>query len=344
MKRLLIPMLVFSVFLSLPQDIARAADLVIAPALKNQIITGYTRPSKAVILTAEVAGKIVRINSRIGAAVGSHPVIEIDSTFVALSLDNSALQLKQIESRIKSMASQVEFLRSSHQRIAELRKTQNVSEAKYDESANNLTQAVNELDSLKFEKERLKISHRQLKEQLARHRIYGFRGGVVTNLPVEVGQAVQPGTPLAEVSDYGTLVIPLSVSNEELHALKSLPKLFDATIEGLPVKARINHINPRFDERTRKLQVELAVSDYKGARRGGLKFQAHLKVKTDGVLVPKAAVKNRFGNPTVILKASREAVPVMILGETGSNLIVVETKNIRPGVVVLPVNPARPSR
>lgn len=344
MKRALIHTLIFSTLLTLSPVIAGAADLVIASALKDQMITGYTRPSRAVILTAEVAGKIVRINTRIGAVVGPHPVIEIDSTFVALSLDNSALQLKQIESRIKSMASQVEFLRSSHQRMAELRKTQNVSESKYDESANNLTQAINELDGLKFEKERLKISQKQLKEQLARHRIYGFRGGVVTSLPVEVGQAVQPGTPLAEVSNYSTLVIPLSVSNEELQALKSLPKLFDATIEGLPVKARINHINPRFDERTRKLQVELAVSDYKGSRRGGLKFQAHLKVKTDGVLVPKAAVKNRFGNPTVILKGTREAVNVMILGESGAHLIVVETKKIRPGVSVLPVNPAMPSR
>ena len=338
MKPTVLNVLLFLSFVFLPFTALAGGELMITSARKDQIITGYTRPYRAVVLSAEVAGKIVRINYKIGEPVGSRPVIEIDSTFVALSLENSQLQLKQIESKIKSMESQVDFLRSAHQRIGELRKTQNISEVKYDESQNNLNQAVNELDALKFEKDRLRISHKQLKEQLARHRIYGLRGGIITGLPAEVGQAVQPGIPLAEVSDYGILVVPLSVSNEELNALKSLPAYFDAAIEGIPVKARINYVNPRFDERTRKLQVELAVRDFKGGRTGGLKFQAHLKVKTDGVLVPRQAVKNRFGNPTVILKASREAVPVMILGESGNNLIVAETKKIRPGVSVIPAN------
>lgn len=310
--------------------------LMITSAKKDQTMTGYTRPSKTVVLTAEVAGKIVRVNYKTGDPTGDRPIIEIDSTFVALSLENSALQLKQIQSKIKSMESQVEFQKSSHQRIDELRKSQNISEVKFDESANNLTQAINELDSLKFEKERLKISHKQLKEQLSRHRIYGFKGGIITGMLVEVGEAVQPGTPVAEVSNYGTLVVPLSVSNEELAAFKSLPALFDATIDDIPVKARINFINPRFDEKSRKLQIEIAVKDFNGNRRGGLKFQTQLKVKTDGVLVPKQAVKNRFGNPTVIIRGSKEAVPVMILGETGNSLIVAETKKIKPGVSLTP--------
>ena len=310
--------------------------LVVSSARKELTMTGYTRPSRSVVLAAEVAGKITRVNYKTGDPIGTRPVIEIDSTFVALSVENSQLQLKQIESKIKSMESQVAFLKSAHQRLAELRKSQSITEVKYDESTNNLNQALNELDSLKFEKERLRLTHKQLKEQLARHRVYGFKGGVITGLPVEVGEAVQPGTPLAEVSDYSTLVVPLFVSNDELNAFKSLASPFDAMIEGIPVKARINYINPRFDEKTRKLQIELAVRDFSGSRRGGLNFQTRIKVKTDGVLVPRQAVKNRFGNPTVILKNSRQAVPVMILGETGNSLIVAETKKIKPGVFLIP--------
>jgi RND family efflux transporter MFP subunit len=310
--------------------------LVVASAKKEQVMTGYTRPAKAVVLTSEVAGKVVRVNYKTGDPVGEKPIVEIDSTFVALSIENSQLQIKQIDSKIKSMASQVDFLKSAHDRMAELRKTQNISEVKYDEAENNLTQAKNDLDALKFEKERLKIAHKQLLEQLARHRIFGFRGGIITGLPVETGETVQPGAPLAEVCDYGTMVVPLSVSNEELMAFKSLPSPFDATINGIPVKARINYINPRFDEKTMKLQIEIAVRDYSGSRRGGLKFQTFLKVKTDGVLVPKKAVKNRFGNPTVTPMGAKEGIPVMILGETGDCLIVVETKRIKPGVVLMP--------
>ncbi len=311
------------------------AEFTVTSAKKDQVMTGYTRPSRSVVLTAEVAGKVIRVNYKTGEATADRPIVEIDSTFVALSLENSQLQLKQIQSKIKSMESQVDFLRSAHERVSELRKSQNVSEVKFDESANNLTQAVNELDALKLEKERLRIAHKQLKEQLARHRIYGFRGGVITGLPVEAGEAVQPGSPVAEVSDYGTLVVPLAVSNEELSAFRNLPALFDATLDGIPVKARINFVNPRFDEKTRKLQMEIAIREFSGLRRGGLKFQTHLNVSTDGVLIPRQAVKNRFGNPSVTLKATRETVPVMILGETGNNLIVAETKKVRPGVILI---------
>ena len=144
----------------------------------------------------------------------------------------------------------------------------------------------------------LQITLRQHTEELARHKITGFKGWTVTACPLQAGEYVQAGTPLAEVSNYSSLMVPFSLSAEEMAAFKSLPQSFDGTLIGTPVKARINFINPKFDEKTRKLELELVIKDYTGDRHGGLKFATLIRVKSEGIRVPKAAVKNPLRQPS----------------------------------------------
>ncbi|MBU1167950.1 MAG: HlyD family efflux transporter periplasmic adaptor subunit [Proteobacteria bacterium] len=313
-------------------------DLVVSPALKDLALTGYTRCFRSVTLTSEVAGKAIRVNYKTGDAIGDNPFIEIDPTFINLSIKNNKLQTDQMDSRIKSMKSNVHFLNKSLQRVKALRKTQNATEVKYDEAANLLNEAVHELEALKLEKNMLKLSHDRLMEEQARYKIFCFKGWVVTALHVEEGESVQAGMPLAEVSDYSTLVVPFSLSGEEVKAFRDLPPSFDGILDSIPVKVSIHFINPKFDENTRKLQLELAIKDYAGDRRGGLKFSTRIKVITDGILIPRNAVRNRFGNPKVALKATGELVPVMILGESGDSLIAAETDKLIPGTHLLPAD------
>jgi RND family efflux transporter MFP subunit len=331
---------IVSLCLAAPSALAEKT-LMVSSAQRDTLMTGYTRSSKKVTVASEISGKVVRVNYKIGDQITDRPIVEIDTTFIALSLESSQLQIRQIDSRIKTMQSTVDFLEKSQLRMQELKKTQNIAEVKYDESANKYTEAKNELDSLKCEKTKLQLAHRQLKEEMSRHRIYGFRGGYITALNIEEGEVVQPGIPFAEVSDFNTLFVPFSATTEEINAFRSLPSPFDGTLNGMPVKAKINHINPKFDEKTRKQEIVLSIRDFSGDHRGGLKFQTRIKMKTDGILIPRMAVRNRFGNPKVMVKSTREIVPVMILGESGDDLIVAQTLKLPIGTILLPSdNPA----
>ncbi|GAB6095333.1 hypothetical protein JCM14469_15850 [Desulfatiferula olefinivorans] len=317
-----------------------AADLTVKPAIKDLTMTGYTRCYKSVTLSAEVSGKALRVNYKTGDVIGDKPFIEIDPTFINLSIETNGLQISQVDRRIQSMESSVHFLNNTLKRVKALRKTQNVTEVQYDEAASRFNEAYHELEALKLERKMLTLAKKRLNEEKDRHTVYGFKGGRVTALLIEEGESIQPGMPLAEISDYSTLVVPFSLSGEEVTAFKNLPSPFSGMLDESPVTAVIHVINPRFDENTRKLNIELAIRDYNGDRRGGLKFTTRIKVRTDGVLIPRKAVKNRFGNPKVTLKQTGEQVPVMILGENGDHLIAALNDRLSPGTVLLPADPS----
>ncbi|GBE35894.1 hypothetical protein BMS3Bbin07_00027 [bacterium BMS3Bbin07] len=129
--------------------------------------------------------------------------------------------------------------------------------------------------------------------------------------------------------------MPLSVSSEELSAIKSLAEEFDAELEGVPVKASLKWINPEFDEKTRKLNVELVIRDLHGQGRGGLMFVLPLRLRSEGLFIPKTAVTNRYENPTVTVKETGEVVKLMPLGESGDFLRVAADKRLVPGTELL---------
>jgi hypothetical protein len=107
-----------------------------------------------------------------------------------------------------------------------------------------------------------------------------------------------------------------------------------AFVEGHPVTAEIDWINPAFDERSRKLQVELILSDYEGEKRGGLLFSLPLVIAAEGLRVPRRAVINRYENPRVRLQNSGEMVPIIILDESNDHFIIAEDGKLLPGMAL----------
>jgi hypothetical protein len=152
---------------------------------------------------------------------------------------------------------------------------------------------------------------------------------------VEAGEVVQPGVPLGTASDFRKLVVPLSVSEDELDAIIDLSEEFDARVEGAPVRAKINWVNPEFDEATRKRGIEIVITKYDGSRAGGLRFTLPVSVRTEGILVPREAITERYKNPRVKLKDTGKAVPIIVIGESGSSVIAAEDPRLGPGTELL---------
>ena len=96
--------------------------LVVSSGYKDITMIGYTRSSKSVTLTSEVTGKTLAVNYKIGEKITERPFIEIDETFIQFKINRSQLQLKQIDSRIESMAATVQFLNTTHERLTFLKK------------------------------------------------------------------------------------------------------------------------------------------------------------------------------------------------------------------------------
>lgn len=303
-------------------------------ALKMVTLTGYTRSRTKMTVASEVAGKVLQVNYDVGQTIGKQPFVMIDTTFIDFQIEQIETSLKKLSIVKSRSASRTTYLEKEYQRIARLRQSDVTSESRYDAAAEELTQARLEQQSTDIEIASLQTQLKELRERRSRHRIFAPQGWIVVQKKIEPGEIIATGTPLAQVADYTQLVVPLFVTAHELAALKRQRDIM-LGVEGAPVKAAINWVNPEFDEHTRKLAVELIIPAYDGPRRGGLLAELALDIETDGLMIPKSAVSDRYDNPRVILKSNGRSIPIVILGEDGGRVLIAKTDDLAPGMELL---------
>ncbi len=310
---------------------AHGEDLVVRKAKKQISLTGYTRSAAAVTVSSEVSGKLLKVNYEVGDTVGDAPFFALDDTFVDFQIASTRQSIRKIEAAVRKNESHVAYLAREFDRIDKLHKGDRATGVKRDAALEELTQARLERDVLAADRAALEAALAELKERKRRHRIDAPAGWIVVDRTAEAGEIIVPNVPLARVADFRSLVVPLAVSGEELRAIRDLPAPFGAELEGTAVRARLNWVNPEFDEATRKLAVELVVDGYDGDHRGGLRFAMPLTIDTQGLWVPRSAVVNRYENPRVVLRESGETVGVLVLGESNDHLIVAEDPKLPVG-------------
>jgi multidrug efflux pump subunit AcrA (membrane-fusion protein) len=311
-----------AVFICFWGEAKAASSLVVKKAYKEITLTGYTRSKTTQVVSSEVPGRVLRVNYDVGQKIEDRPFIEIDPVFIDFQIESTQRSITKITIALKKGESNLSYLRKEFARLETLYKSDRIAAVKRDAAEESMDQAAFELDAIAVEKALLETKLKELRERKARHRIFAPQGWIVVEKNVEPGEMIASGAPLAKVADYRQLVIPLYVSTEELAAIKALAHPMQARLEETPVMAKIEWINPEFDEKTRKLSLELILIGYEGEKRGGLSFVLPLEISIPGLLVPKAAVVNRYENPKVKVKATGEVIDVLVLGENDGALII----------------------
>ena len=315
---------------------ASAAPLLVGEAYQQVELTGYTRSRIEATLSAEVTGKVLQVGYEVGDAVGKAPFVRIDPTFIDFSIDLARRGIEQIDAALARIDSRVSFLDREFERIDALFRKSSVPEQRRDQLRQDLDQAVLERRSLLAQKAAEQIRLNELIERRRRHDVHAPEEWIVTERHVDPGEIVGPATRLASVGDYRRLVVPLSVTAAELSALRKRSPPFAVHLDGRPAEASIRWVNPRFDEKTRKLAVELSIDRWDGVHRGGLVMTLSVEIPAPGLSVPKAAVDNRFENPRVRLEETGEEIQIIVLGETNSRLRISEHPRLRPGLELAP--------
>ena len=323
--------LIFALLL-LPITAGAQEPFRVERASKEVVLTGYTRARTTVTVSSEVSGKILRVNYEVGQVVGKQPFAQIDPTFIDFQVESTRQSLRSLEIDLQKSQSRIGYLEKEFTRIDRLFRGQSTAETQRDKAAEDLTQAKLESESIQVRIAEAKTALAELLERKRRHRVTAPNGWIVTDKFVEGGEIVATGTAIGRVADYRQLIIPLSVSGREHAAIRRLSSPFTAYLENQQVQTAVNWVNPEFDEKTRKLSIELIVDSYRGEKRGGLIFNLPLQIETEGLRVPKAAVITRYENPRVKLRSSGEEIRVMILGESNNHFIIADHQQLSPGV------------
>jgi len=306
-------------------------DLVVQPASRDITLTGYTRSQTTVTLSSEVAGRVIKINYDDGQVIGDLPFLRIDPTFIDLEISSTEQTLEQLRITHHKRRSRLGYLDKEFRRIDNLFRRGSSPESRRDTAREDVDQARLDLKAIVVEIAVANTRLQELRERKRRHEIYAPAGWIVVAKQVEEGELVTVNTPVARVADFGLLVVPLSVSAQELAAIQQLTPEFDVLLDGKSAKAAINWVNPEFDENTRKLKIELILRSYPVPKRGGLTCRLALKTATEGLWIPKKAVISRYENPRVFLKDSGAEVKVLVLGQTENHLIIADDRRLPPG-------------
>jgi multidrug efflux pump subunit AcrA (membrane-fusion protein) len=307
----------------------------VEPARKQMELTGFTRSAAVMTLAPEVSGRVEWVHYDVGDAIGEPPFVEIDPTFIDFQIQATREVLRKVAASREKNESSVAFYKKEFTRYQRLLRADGATEVQRDQAEENLNQARLDAARLEAEAAELEVKLAELLERKARHQLFAPEGWILIERRVEPGELVDAGTPVGRAADYRTLTVPLAVSGPELEAIRNMPDIFEARLEGEPVETRLDWVNPEFDERTRKLAVELALVNYDGPRRGGLRFSLPLQIPTDGVWIAKSAVVNRYENPRVTLREGGETVNILVLGESNGHLIVAEDPRLGVGTELM---------
>ena len=307
-----IPIIVFlfllaSTSLTVSADQTEGGNILFSAekATISNTLAGFTRARARMKLASQLTDRLVVVNSDIGEKIDN------DGVFASLDSTMAELDLEQIIIKKKQLASRIAYLEKEVQRFRTLFEKQSAAEAKLDSLRQELEQAGLALRALENEE-------KKIQEQISRHTITAPAGWQVISRHAEPGEWVVAATPLAEVGDFSSLIVPFAVSQKEYTWIKNNAQNLSLWLpeRNTSVKAKIYHFSPGFDPQTRKLNLELIITSELSEKRGGIRaeLKTDLPDPSGALLVPTSAVSRRY-DASWLTRANGKKVPVIVLGK-----------------------------
>jgi RND family efflux transporter MFP subunit len=277
-------------YVAAPQPV-RAASVTLSAATDTRSYTGIVKPRYESDLGFRVSGKIVERLVNIGDTVTSGTTLaRLDATDYRLSLESAEAELKAAQSSLKQAE-------ADEGRYANLNKKTWVSDASYD-------QKKSAADEARGRAERATRSLSLAKNQLAYTDLVATETGIVTALPVEVGQVVSAGQLIVHVARLDELEAVVSIPESRIDGDRNAAATVTLWADADRVyEAKLREISPQADPATRTYQARYSLLKPDTAITLGKTATVHLASQGAGehAKLPLAAVFKDQGQPSVWL-------------------------------------------
>ncbi|MCU6501219.1 efflux RND transporter periplasmic adaptor subunit [Rugamonas sp. A1-17] len=326
------------------------------PAEKTEDI----RPVRAMVLAssdvdvnAEFSGEVrARVESRLGFRVGGKIVsrkVDVGTLVkhgqVLMQLDPQDLQLSQAQALAGLRAAETnrDLAKAELKRYQELRNKNFVSQAVLDAKDSTYKAAQANVDATQ-------AAYRGQSNQAAYASLVSDVDGVVTAVDAEVGQVVQPGTPVVRVAKQGEKEIVIGLPEDKVETLRRVPDV-QVRLWADPsnvVAGKIREISPVADPSTRTYTVKVVIPDSLSEAKLGMTAVVQFASKTPKpqIKVPLTALyyEKSASSVWVVEGGVVKLVPVTIDGAAGNEIVL--AGGVKPGqtVVTAGVNLLKPGQ
>lgn len=286
-------------------------DVVGSHEFHDQItLVGRTEARLHSNIVAEIPGRVVAIEAPEGNAVREgQPLVLIDSTRLALEYKSASADAER--------AKQQAFLAQSNlTRAEELREQKLISQSTIDSARAWAKSAEAEYQRLAAERDQLEVD-------LERTVIRAPYSGYTLRRTVDVGEWVNPGTPVFQMVDISSITVEVDLPERYYNSLSTGTPV-SIVVSGDPeftMSGKVTGIARSANETTHTFPVLIDVPNPKGRLAGGKLVRATLNLnqKFQSLAVDKDAIV-RDGSNTMVYTINDGAaaiVPVTIKSTNG---------------------------
>lgn len=271
-----------------PKPVRLATTEVLSSARTDmQSVDGVVEPIRQATLAAQVSGSIVRIGVQVGDRVrAGQELLRIDAHAAALVVQSNAAQVDAARANLAVAAKEFE-------RQQQLVQKQYISQAALERSQAQFQSAQAQVQSLQAQTN-------VVQTQQGFYVISAPFAGIVSELPVALGDMAMPGRPLITLYDPSQLRVSAAVPHSAMPASLEgaqfeLPTSADA--KGL-MQARGITVLPQVDAATHSAQIRFPLTATTGASPGSfvrvwLPTARAVAGGTEHLFVPASAVLRR---------------------------------------------------
>ncbi len=241
---------------------------------------GQLEPFEDPLLSAEVSGRVVKLNVKEGDAVKAGEVVaQLDDADYRLARDMARTDIARVEALLKAAELRM-------RRISTL-----VHKGSAPQSA--LDDATAQRDSLRAQLAGAQVRLQQAERSLAKTRIVSPVGGRVARRMVSVGDLVAPGKPVMRIVASNTMKVRLPYPERELASIRAGQRVRLSTPASPEqhIEAKVTSVSPEIDMASRSAHVLVVMKNVHGWRAGASVDGAVLVgVRKDAFVVPETSV------------------------------------------------------
>ncbi len=301
---------------------AASTEIFVAQsAARRSTLTGFTRARNAMTLVAEESGRVHKVVADVGDTLGEHGLFaELDTTFIELDLAGNRADQQRLKSDLA-------YNKKEMDRYKALVKSKNAAQSTLDSNVRAHQAAYQQLRAKQIEE-------RVLSERMKRFSLVGPAGWQVITRYIEPGEWTTKGEKAAELGRYDVLLIPFALTSTEYRALKKQGEFVTLTLSDLnkQIQAKVARVSPGFDSQTRKINVDLEITEGDFDFRGGLRTELEIDLPDPGgaVVVPKSALIKAY-EEYFLMTPDNQRVRVVLLGSADDGMRRVSSPDVRAG-------------
>ena len=290
-------------------------------------LVGRTQALANSQIVAEVSGRVVRIDASEGTWVGrGQALVSIDPRRIQYALDAKTAEVAQAQA-------QAELARKNLDRSRNLHGQTLVSEGKLDEDEANATRAAEWF-------KQMVAQQKQLALDLDNCSIRAPYSGYTARQLIDVGEWVNPGTPVYELVDLNKLKVNVDLP-ERYFGHVEIGSSVSITVSGntgAPVTGKVTGIAPNASEDTHTYRVIVAVDNRDKRLGGGMLVRATVSLadKHESLAISKDAVVRQGMQTMVYTIADGKAVPIPVtIGSMSGDMIAVSGEGLSEGTLLV---------